>query len=87
MRPIKRILLILAAALLALYGVDYLVARNRPVGSVTVQPYYAVPQKDGKTEFMTLDPEVDSCVDSLMPHLGMPPCWKLRRNRQKRINM
>ncbi len=47
-----------------------MVARKQPLGSVQVQPYYAVPQKDGKTEFMMLDPEVDTCVQSLLPHFG-----------------
>jgi hypothetical protein len=86
-RLVKRILLILALTLAALYGADYLVARKRPLGAVQVQPYYAVPQKDGRTEFIMLDPEVDSCVNSLLPHLGLQPCWELNRKKQKRIDM
>jgi hypothetical protein len=87
MRLIKRVLLLLVLAMAAVYGVDYLVARSRPLGSVRVQPYYAVPQKDGKTEFIMLDSQVDSCVNSLLPHLGLQPCWYLNRNKQKRIDM
>jgi hypothetical protein len=87
MRLIKRIVLLLILAMAAVYGVDYLVARTRPLGSVQVQPYYAVPLKDGKTEFIMLDPETDSCVNSLLPHLGRQPCWYLNRNKQKRIDM
>ncbi|SPE40503.1 conserved exported hypothetical protein [Candidatus Sulfopaludibacter sp. SbA3] len=87
MRLVKRILLTLALALAAFYAADYLVARKQPLGSVNVQPYYAIPQKDGKTEFMMLDPEVDSCVSSVLPHLGLPPCWYLNRRKQKRIDM
>ena len=87
MRLVKRILLILVLTLAVLYGADYLIARNRPLGSVEVHPYYAVPQKDGKTEFMLLDPEVDSCVNSVLPHLGLPPCWDLNRKKQKRIDL
>jgi hypothetical protein len=64
-----------------------MVARKQPLGSVKVQPYYAVPQKDGKTEFILLDPEVDTCVQSLLPHLGQPPCWQLNKKKQKRIDM
>lgn len=86
-RLIKRILLLLVLAMAAVYGADYLVARSRPLGSVQVQPYYAVPQKDGKIEFIMLDPEVDSCVNSLLPHLGQQPCWYLNRRKQKRIDM
>ena len=87
MRLIKRVLFVLVLAVAAVYCVDYLVARSRPLGSVQVQPYYAVPQKDGRIEFMMLDPKVNSCVNSLLPHLGQEPCWYLKRNRQKRIDM
>ena len=87
MRLVKRISLILVLTLGALYGTDYLVARKRPLGSVEVHPYYAVRRKDGRIEFMMLDPEVDSCVNSALPHLGLPPCWHLNRNRQKRIDI
>ncbi len=52
-----------------------------------MQPYVAVPRKDGKTDFM-LDPPVDqSCVHSLFPHFGDPPCWYLQRQANKRINL
>jgi hypothetical protein len=86
-RLARRIAAILVFALAVFYGVDYLVARKQPLGSVQVNPYYAVPQRDGKTEFIMLDPEIDSCVQSVLPHLGHPPCWQLNRNRQKRIDM
>ncbi|MDR3701370.1 MAG: hypothetical protein P4L56_17110 [Candidatus Sulfopaludibacter sp.] len=79
--------MLLVVALGAFYGADYLVARKQPLGSVAVQPYYAVPQKDGKTEFMMLDPEVDSCVQSVLPHLGHPTCWQLNKQKNKRIDM
>jgi hypothetical protein len=39
----------------------------RAFGSVVVRPYYAVPLKDGKTEFMMLSPETRTCVHSLFP--------------------
>ncbi len=79
--------LIVGFAGAAFYGADYLVARKQPLGSVEVQPYYAVPQRSGKTEFLMEDPELDSCVQSLLPHLGHPPCWQLKRHQQKRIDM
>ena len=90
------LLRLLAFAVLAfvfLYGADYLLLRYRvaanrnPYGTVTVQPYYAVPRKDHKTEFMFDDPQDQACVHSLFPHLGDSPCWYLNRNKQKRINM
>ena len=76
-----------------LYAGDYLLLRYRvavnhnPYGAVTVQPYYAVPRKDHKTEFLFDDPQDQTCVHSLFPHLGDSPCWYLNRNKQKRINM
>ncbi len=76
-----------------IYAADYLVLRYRvavnrqPFGTVTVQPYYAVPQKDHKTEFLFDDPEDETCVHSLFPHLGDSPCWYLSRNKEKRIDL
>lgn len=90
MRRIKRILLLLAAALALFYAGDYVVLRTRlprSLSTVTVEPYYAVPQKDGKTEFMMLDPEDRTCTQSLFPHMGYPPCWYLRKHTQQRIDM
>ena len=87
MRLLRCILFWTAAALVAFYAADYLVARKQPRGSVEVQPYYAVPQRDGKTEFLMLDPEVDSCVNSLLPHLGLSPCWYLKKHTQKKIQL
>jgi hypothetical protein len=52
-----------------------------------VQPYYAVPERGGKTEFMPLDPESRTCVYSLFPHFGYGPCWYLKGKRERRINM
>jgi len=78
---------------LLLYAGDYALLRYRvsrsraPLGTVEMQPYYAVPQKDGKTEFMFLKPEDQVCVHSLFPHLGHAPCWYLNRYRNKQINI
>ena len=75
------------------YATDYLVLRYRiarneaPFGTVTVRPYYAVPQKDHKTEFLFGDPQDETCVSSLFPQMGDSPCWYLRRHTDKRIDM
>jgi hypothetical protein len=83
--------------LLVLFGLvfagDYLVLRykmssnRQPFGTVEVQPYYAVPLKDGKTEFIFLKPENHTCVNSLFPHVGKRPCWYLRKHRDRRIDI
>lgn len=77
-------------AAILIYAADYLVARSRgaaALDTVQVQPYYAVPLKDGKTEFIMLDPEKRACIRSLFPHFGYPPCWYLNRQKQQRVNM
>jgi len=69
-------------------SVRYRIPRSRdPLGTVEIQPYYAVPLKDGKTEFMFLPTQNQVCVHSLFPHLGYNPCWYARRKRNKRIDM
>ncbi|MBV9155969.1 MAG: hypothetical protein JO097_06885, partial [Acidobacteriaceae bacterium] len=70
---IKRIFIIAILSIAAVYIADYLLLRFRiatnrnPYGTVTIQPYYAVPQKDGKTEFLFDDPQNQTCVHSLFP--------------------
>jgi hypothetical protein len=86
----KRIAAGFALAVILLYAGDYLVARSRGAGAyrtVQVQPYYAVPLKDGKTEFIMLDPEDRTCVRALLPHFGCQPCWYLDGRKEQRINM
>lgn len=66
----------------------YRIVRNRaPYGSVTVNVYYAVPQKNGKMEydFQSSQPEV--CVNSVFPHAGYGPCWYLRRHSDQQIQL
>lgn len=90
MRRIKQGLLLAAAAVALVYAGDYVALRARlprSLSTVTVEPYYAVPQKNGKTEFMMLDPEDRTCAQSLFPHMGYPPCWYLRQHTQQRIDM
>jgi hypothetical protein len=75
-------------SLTALYLGDYAVARSQPLGSVQVQPFYAIHQKNGKTEFdYNVPPETQSCVASLLPHLGSNPCWYLNRHPTIKIEI
>jgi hypothetical protein len=87
---VKRAAAFLALAAAALYAGDYLSARQRgasALATVQVQPYYAVPLRDGKTEFMMLEPENRTCVYALFPHFGYGPCWYVKGRREQRINM
>lgn len=92
-RLFQRIVIGVVLGAAILYVCDYLLLRFRiatnrqPYGTVTVRPYYAVPQKDHKTEFLFDDPQDETCVQSLFPHLGDSPCWYLNRNKNKRIDM
>jgi hypothetical protein len=93
----KRIVFKVLVAMLGAAGVfyigDYAVLRYRiarnlaPYGSVTVNVYYAVPQKDGKMEydFQSSQPEV--CVNSIFPHAGYAACWYLRRHSDQQIQL
>jgi len=86
---LKRVLFGLVVAVAAVYLADVanLKMRGDPTGVVTVHPYTAVPRKDKKEEFIFDDPEDETCVNSLFPHQGMPPCWYLRRHPEKRTDL
>ena len=83
----------LAGVLLVLYAGDYGILQLRirsngnVFGTVTVHRFYAVPQKSGKLEFLSTDPQDQTCVRSLFPHMGNQPCWYLVRHTEQRIDM
>jgi hypothetical protein len=69
-------------------AIHYRVATNRqPFDQITVSSYEAVPQKNGKTEFIFNPPEAQTCVHALFPHFGYQPCWYLQRHRERRIDI
>jgi hypothetical protein len=96
-RWLMRVIIVGLASALGLtaiaYAVDYAVFRYRvatnrqPFGQFTVTSYDAVPQKSGKTEFIFNPPQTQTCVNSLFPREGYPPCWYLQRHTEQRINM
>jgi hypothetical protein len=75
------------------YAVDYVAFRYRvstnrqPFGQVTVMPYFAVPQKSGKTQFIFNPPEARTCVHALFPRAGYAPCWYLQRHTEPRTDI
>jgi hypothetical protein len=81
----------LAVAIAFIYTVDAAVLRYRAAtnrnafSTITVHPYYAMPRKDKKTEYMYDDPEDQTCVNSLFPHMGDVPCWYLRRHTDEEL--
>ena len=93
----KNILLRAVAAavflLLITYAGDYLSVRYKlpkgrePFSTVTVQPYYAIHEKNGRTEYDFAQPQSQVCVRSLFPHFGYNPCWYVQRHTDKRIDI
>jgi hypothetical protein len=61
--------------------------KRNPYGSVLVSHYYAVLQKNGKTQFIFDSPAPETCVHALFPHSGMQPCWYLTQHREQRTNI
>jgi hypothetical protein len=86
------ILSIVGLAALA-FGLDYAVFRIRVAagwnayGSVTVDHYYAVAQKNGKTSFIFDPPGPRTCVNASFPHAGYLPCWYLSSHPEQVTNI
>jgi hypothetical protein len=74
---------------IVLFFGDYIVVRLRgdPLETVQINKFYAVPQKDGKTSFEPGEPETQTCVNSIFPHLGYSPCWYLKRHKNQQVNL
>jgi len=90
---VLRIIGAIALVVLATYVGDYLSVRYRfpkgrdPFSSVTIQPYYAIHEKNGRTEYDFAPPESQVCVRSLFPHFGYSPCWYVKRHTDRRIDI
>jgi hypothetical protein len=96
-KRLKAISLRIAGGLVLLalltYAGDYLSVRYRiPKGreqfsNVTIQPYYAIHEKNGRTEYDFAQAETQVCIHSLFPHFGYAPCWYVNRHTDKRIDI
>jgi hypothetical protein len=84
-----RIATVLVALLIVLYFGDYVVVRLRsdPTGTCQITKLYAIPQKDGKTSYEAGEPKTQTCVNSILPHLGYSPCWYLKRHKTQQVNL
>ena len=83
-----RLVLATAALLVLIYLADGLVLhfRHEPFGSVVVSRYDAIPEKNGKTEFVFEQPTTQPCVHALFPHSGYQSCWYLSRHTEQRVS-
>ena len=92
-RIAKYTLAVLALLALLSYATDYAVLRVRvarrlsPYGTVTVLLYYAIQEKNGRTEYASPSEQQQPCVNALFPHLGLAPCWYLRRHSEQTIRI
>jgi hypothetical protein len=94
-KPIALALLLLLALV---YGYDDASVRRRmcaqkqgdPIDVITYPHLLAIPQKGNKVEY-ALDAqspmESETCVHSLFPHLGYPPCWYVQRRAKTPTQM
>jgi hypothetical protein len=74
------------------YGADWIVfrirlARGSAFNNVTVNAYYAVPQKNGKTEYDFESSGPEACANAIFPHMGYLPCWYLRKHTDQEIKL
>lgn len=87
------LILSLLTAIAFTWVVDFAIFRIRvavnlhPYDSVRVQPYYAVALKNGKTQFIFQPPGPQDCVNALLPHSSLKPCWYLRRHPEQRTDI
>jgi len=88
-RGLIAVLVLLVVIYLCDYGwLRYRAWRNQNAfGSVTLDTYYSVKLKNGKTEFDYAGPQTVECVRSLLPHMGDKPCWYASRKKEQRINI
>ena len=91
-RAIRKVLIGAAGAAALTYAGDFLsltfqIPKRPKFGTVHIQPYFAVPRKDGRMEFLLDEPFEQTCVHALFPHSGASPCWYLERERSRRKNL
>ena len=84
-----RVLVILAATFVAVYGGDWAIfkLRGSPQSKVTVQRYLTVPLKGNKQEYDDLGTIDVPCSISLFSQGGETPCWQLRHNRTQNTKL
>lgn len=92
---LKRILLGLVAAVVGgtilVWIADFTVFHYRawqnraPYGTVTVNEYYAVQEKNNRVEYIYKSTGQQNCANALFPHSGFAPCWYARRHTERPV--
>jgi hypothetical protein len=92
----KKVALIVFAVLGTLvvlgYAADYAIfrlriARNSAYGRVLVRQYYAIQEKNNRTEYVFGSTQEQTCVNALFGHQGLHPCWYLRRHPEQQVTI
>jgi hypothetical protein len=88
-RWIGRVVVVLVAGFIAVYGGDWAIynLRGSPTSTVTVNQMMSVPLKGNKTEYDYTGSADVACSVSLFPQSGLSPCWRLRRNPNQNTNL
>ena len=88
-RWLRRIVVVLIAAFVALFCGDWAVYKMRgsPQGSVTVNRTLVVPLKGNKSEYDYLGSSDVPCSVSMFSQGGESPCWQLRRHQNQNTNL
>lgn len=84
-----RMLVAFAAVSLAAFAIDWTVykLRGSPHSTVAVSQFMVIPLKGGNTEYDFLGTVNVPCAVALFPHGGQDPCWHLRRNPNRWVNV
>lgn len=89
---LKRVVVLGVLGCALVYAADFVslragIPRRDKLATVTVHTLYAVKLKSGKTEYDDGGDEVVNCSNSLLPQMGVSPCWYLSRHPNWQITI
>ena len=89
---LKRIVVALVLICVLVYAADFIslhvgIPRRDKLGSVTVHTLYSVKLKNGHTEYDDGGDQVVNCSNSLLPQMGVGPCWYLSRHPNRQVTI
>jgi hypothetical protein len=88
-RWILALSVLIAIFTLVAFAVDWSIfkLRGSPQSTVAISQFMTVPLKGDSTEYDFLGTLNVPCARALFPHGGMDPCWNLRRNPNRWVNV
>ncbi|HEY2380326.1 MAG TPA: hypothetical protein VGK48_03995 [Terriglobia bacterium] len=79
------VVLVASAALLYLADDLWARFRGRPVEQVKVGRIFAEINRYNEVEYSAGLPIMETCIDALLPHFGLTPCWYLQKHKIQHI--